>query len=136
MSVLDEVANKVKSVVGEKAPAAGLLPLVMELLNRPEIGGTKGLVKKFESAGLGAQIQSWIGGDKPLPITPDQVTRVFGNTEINQLATKANLPVADVATQLATLLPEAVKKFAPAVTIPGAEKVGEFVGSLKEKLTK
>lgn len=136
MSVLDEVATKVKSAVGAKLPTTSLLDALVEYLGRSETGGLHGLVQKFEKAGLGAQIQSWIGTGTSLPITPDEVTRALGSTDLSQIATKAGIPVEQASQQLATLLPDAVNHLTPAGKLPVAEKLGGLFGSLKDKFSK
>ena len=131
MSVLDEVAAKAKSVVGDKVPAAGIAGALLEFLRKPEVGGMQGLVQTFEKAGLGAQIQSWIGKGRPLPISPDEVTRALGSGAIGDLAARAGMPAADATHQIATLLPDVVRQFAsadgPAAGALGS--VGAFVKS-------
>lgn len=137
MSVLDEVSTKVKSAIGVKSPAAGaILNALVELLHRPDMGGLPGLVKKFETAGLGAQIQSWISGGKPLPITPDQVTLALGNNEIANMATKVGVPASEVTEHLTAILPDAVNHLTPGGKMPNAGMFGELVGSLKDKFSK
>lgn len=137
MSVLDEVSTKVKSAIGMKSPVAGpILEHLTEYLGRPEIGGVPGLVKKFETAGLGAQIQSWIGGGKPLPVTPDQVALALGNNEIANIATKVGIPASEVTEHLTEILPSAVNHLTPGGKLPNPGMVGELIGSLKDKFMK
>ncbi|HVX40077.1 MAG TPA: YidB family protein [Gemmatimonadaceae bacterium] len=137
MSVLDEVTGKVKSAIGVKSPAAGaILSALVDYLHAPDVGGLPGLVKKFETAGLGAQIQSWISGGHPLPITPDQVSLALGNAEIAKMATKAGLPTTEVTEHLTEILPDAVNHLTPGGKIPSAGMFGELIGSLKDKFGK
>lgn len=136
MSVLDEVTAKAKSMVGEKMPAAPLAAALFEFLKKPEMGGVQGLIGRFEKAGLGAQIQSWMGGGKPLPIAPEEVTRVLGSENVGDIATKAGMPPADATQQIATLLPDVVKQFASAGSGSAAGPLGEVGAFVKSKFDK
>ena len=137
MSMLDEVSTTVKSAIGVKSPAAGaILSALVEYLHRPDVDGLPGLVKKFETAGVGAQIHSWISGGRPLPITPDQVALALGNNEIASIATKVGVPTTEVTEHLTEILPDAVNHLTPGGKIPNAGMFGELIGSLKDKFSK
>ena len=136
MGVLNEVVTKGEAIIADKAPQTGVLNHLVDFLHRPETGGLPGLIQKFEKAGFGPQIQSWTGTDKPLPITPDEVTRVFGSTEIAELATKAGVSTEQASLQISELLPQAVKHLSPGATVPGARVFGDVATSLEEKFIK
>lgn len=136
MGVLNEVVTKGEALIADKAPASGLLNHLIDFLHRPETGGLQGLILKFEKAGLGPQIQSWIGTGKPLPITPDEVTRALRSEEIAELATKAGVSTEQASRQISELLPQAIKHFAPDAKLPGARVFGDVATSLEEKFIK
>jgi uncharacterized protein YidB (DUF937 family) len=137
MSILNEVVTKATAMVGDKAqPAIGLLNPLIEYLHRPEIGGVPGLVQKFEKAGLGPQIQSWIGSGKQLPITPDDVIHVFGSTDISSLAAKAGIPTEQAAQQIAELLPQAVSNFAPSAKLSNTGVFGDVATKIEQQFVK
>lgn len=120
MSVLSEVATKVKSAVGQTASTSNLMKQLVEYLQRADTGGLPGVMQKFEKAGLGSQVQSWLGTGKSLPIAPEEVTRALGTTEISRMAAKAGLSTDQVSQQLSALLPQAVKHLVPGGTAPSA----------------
>ena len=132
MGILDQVVNKVKSV--EPGAATELSNHVLDFLESPELGGLQGLVQKFEKAGLGATVQSWIGGAKPLPISPDQITGVLGSDVISKLAAKTGLSATDVAAKLTAILPQTIGQLAPGGHVPSPGAIGELGGKLAEKL--
>lgn len=136
MSVLSEVVTKVKSAAGQTAATGGLMKLLVDYLQRADTGGLPGVMQKFEKAGLGSQVQSWLGTGKSLPITPEEVTRALGNGEISQMAAKAGLSTEQVSQQLAGLLPQAVKNLVPGGTAPAAGMLGGLGTAIKEKLGK
>lgn len=136
MKILEEVTAKVKTAVEQKVPSSDILMTLVEFLKRPDLGGLPGLVQKFEKAGLGQQIQSWIGKETPLPITPDEVTRALGSTEIADMAAKVGVPTEELTRHVAELLPTAVKQFAPGVEAPAGGIMGEIGSFIKDKLAK
>lgn len=136
MDVLNEVVTKGAAIIADKAPETGVLNHLIDFLHRPETGGLQGLILKFEKAGFGPQIQSWIGTDKPLPITPDEVTRALGSKEIEEFATKAGVSTEQATLQISELLPQAIKHFSPDVKIPVARVFGDVATSLEEKFIK
>ena len=132
MSVFDQVVNKVASV--EPGAASALSNQVLEFLKSPELGGIQGLVQKFEKAGLGATVQSWIGGAKPLPIAPDQITGVLGSDVISKFAAKTGLSATDVAAKLTAILPQTIGQLTPGGKVPSSGAIGDLGSKLAEKL--
>jgi uncharacterized protein YidB (DUF937 family) len=76
-------------------------------------GGLQGVINQFEQKGLGATVQSWVGTGPNQAITPDQVHQVLGPDLLQQLSAKSGLSVQDLASKLATVLPQAVDKMTP-----------------------
>lgn len=76
-------------------------------------GGLEGLVQKFSNAGLGNVVQSWIGKGQNLPISGDQILKVFGDHDLSQLGQKVGLGVSETANGLAAILPGVVDQLTP-----------------------
>ena len=81
-------------------------------------GGLQGVINQFEQKGLGATVQSWVGTGPNQAITPDQVHQVLGPDLLQQLSAKSGLSVQDLASKLATVLPQAVDKMTPDGKVP------------------
>ena len=63
------------------------MQLVLGMLaNNGQGGGLAGLMEKFQSAGLGEQMNSWVGTGQNLPVSPDQLGGVFGQDQMSQMA--------------------------------------------------
>ena len=133
MSVLDNVLDKAKSAAGA-APASVLANELLEYLKSPELGGIQGLVQKFEKVGLGPTINSWIGAGKQLPITPAEITKVFGGDTISQMANKTGLPINEVSQKLAEILPATVSRLTPGGKFPSLGSISELGSGFKEKV--
>jgi uncharacterized protein YidB (DUF937 family) len=81
-------------------------------------GGVQGIVKEFETKGLGETVKSWVSTGPNQPISPDQVHSVLGSDLLQQLAAKSGLSIDDLKQKLAHVLPTAIDKLTPGGTIP------------------
>jgi len=80
-------------------------------------GGLQNVVNEFERNGLGPTVQSWIGKGPNQPITPEDLTRVFGPDLMQKLSQKSGMSPQELAQKLAQVLPHAVDKATPNGTL-------------------
>lgn len=132
MGLLDSIVGQVAGSLEGSVPGGqvhpGLLDVVSSLMQQG--GGMQGLVQKFEQQGLGSVVSSWIGSGQNLAITPQQVQSVLGEPHIAEVAAKLGLQPADVANQLAGLLPHAVDAVTPGGTVPQGNLLGQALSAL------
>lgn len=83
-----------------------------------EQGGVGGLVSKFNQAGMGSTINSWIGTGPNAPVSPDQMHQALGPELLQQLAAKTGLSTQELAEKLSHVLPGIVDHLTPDGTIP------------------
>lgn len=80
MGLLDQVIGAVAGQMGTQGGNGGANPvmqLVLQLIrNHP--GGLQGLIQQFTQAGLGQQAQSWVSTGANLPVSADDLMKVFG----------------------------------------------------------
>jgi uncharacterized protein YidB (DUF937 family) len=81
-------------------------------------GGVSGLVAKFQHAGLGSTVQSWIGTGPNSAVSGDQVHQALGADLMQQLAAKTGLSGPALAQKLSQILPEIVDKLTPDGVLP------------------
>ncbi|KWT82608.1 MULTISPECIES: YidB family protein [unclassified Variovorax] len=108
------------------------------LANNGEVGGLGGLVSRFEQAGMGDMIGSWIGKGENQPVSGGQLQDALGSDVIASLAQKLGLNAATLLPMLATLLPMLVDRLTPDGQAP-AEGLGnqdELLSSLSGLLQK
>jgi len=100
--------------------------------NDGEQGGLGGLVAKFEQAGLGDVVGSWIGKGPSQSISAEQISSVLGSDAISGLAAKLGLNTQDAAQQLASVLPGLVNHLTPDGQVPegGLGSGGDLMGML------
>jgi len=115
MGILDSLENS--GILGQLG--AAVLPAVLgEILGTGNQGGLNAIVAKLQQAGLGNQVNSWLGNGQNLPITADQIKQVLGSDVVRQLAAKYNIPVDQISEVLAHQLPIAVDKASPNGKLP------------------
>lgn len=111
----------------------GLLQAIVAMLSDPRTGGLDGLVKRFQDAGLGDIISSWIGTGQNRPIEPTQLERVFPN-EVNQMSQQAGLPPQEGGSILAQILPQLIDQLTPKGQVPQQSQMGDLAGQLLKSL--
>ena len=113
-----DILNTVKSVLGggdEKK--SDLMSSIMFLVGG-QSGGLNGLISQFKSQGLGDIVSSWVGTQKNLPISSDQIKKVLGEDTIKSMATKLGMDTKALTGQLSNLLPQVVDKLTPEGKVP------------------
>ena len=77
-----------------------------------------GLLEKFNAAGMGNVVNSWVGTGQNLPISADMVHQVLGSEMMQQLAAKTGLPLEQISNLVAEHLPHVVDGLTPNGTVP------------------
>ncbi len=87
------------------------LQLAMSLFNK--FGGLEGLMAKFQQAGLGSLVASWVGKGQNQPASPQQITTALGEENLREAAEEAGTDTETAANGLAQVLPGLVDKLTP-----------------------
>jgi uncharacterized protein YidB (DUF937 family) len=134
MSLLDQVVDAVTSKTGVAGNSRnGLMEMVFGLISG-HAGGLSGLVQAFQDKGLGHIVDSWVGKGQNLPISPDQIKSVLGNSPIKDIAQKFGVSEETAGSQLSPLLPTVVDKLTPGGQIPSGDMLAQGMNLLKGKL--
>lgn len=131
MGFLDGLAGQVLgSMLGGKSDNNLLGQIAMEMINKN--GGLGGILEKFNQAGLGDLAASWIGQGSNQSLTEDQVSNVFGNDMIAEMASKFGVDSSLLTSQIAQYLPELVNQATPAGTVndKSEDLLGNVLGML------
>ncbi|WP_158813856.1 YidB family protein [Methylocapsa sp. S129] len=81
-------------------------------------GGLSDLVQKFQTAGHGDAVNSWVGPGANAPIQPAQVGSALGQQTISDLARQSGLTEQQLLAQLAQALPGLIDKLSPNGRLP------------------
>jgi len=140
MGMFGNILGAVLGNIGQQGGTAGALASVAGslLANDGEHGGLGGLVGKFEQAGLGNVVSSWIGSGQNLPISADQLQSVLGSDAVAGIAAKLGINPSDALGQLSSMLPGLVDKLTPNGAAPagGLGNMGDLAGMLGGLLAK
>jgi uncharacterized protein YidB (DUF937 family) len=131
MGLLDQILG---GAVGQSGGGAqnNLMQVALQLVsNHP--GGLQGLIQSFTQAGLGQQVQSWVGTGQNLPITADQLMQVLGGGQLQSLAKQFGVAHQEAAGGLADLLPQVVDHLTPNGAVQD-DAIAEGLNLLKGKL--
>jgi uncharacterized protein YidB (DUF937 family) len=130
MSLFDSVLGAVSSHVQQQGGLGNVLSGL--LANNGELGGLNGLVEKFNQAGLGDVVSSWIGKGENAPISADQLSGALGSDVLGKVAGQLGLDPSQLSGQLAQMLPGLIDKLTPDGTAPagGLGNAGDLMGML------
>jgi uncharacterized protein YidB (DUF937 family) len=109
MGLFDGLSGLIANAIGSHP--GGLSGLMSEAFTN--MGGLDGVIAKLNDAGLGPQVNSWLGKGDNIPLSADEITSVLGSAQLQELATKFGVPTDQVAHLLAEHLPNAVDQASP-----------------------
>ena len=158
MGLLDSVLGSVMGgqqdtgAAGAGATGGGLGTLIGMVTNNPQLmqaitgmlsndggqGGLGGLMAKFQQAGLGDVVGSWVGSGQNQPVSGEQLTEVLGADTMAGLSEKLGVSQNEAAGQLSNILPGLIDKLTPNGSVPhgGLGNAGDLMGMLGGLLQK
>ena len=120
MSLFGDIAGSLLGEGGQSVLSGHLMQVI-----EAQGGGIGGLVQRFEQAGLGGVVGSWVGSGPNGAVSPDQVHGALGSEMVQQLAQRTGLPVEQLLPLIAQHLPGLVDRATPAGEVPAAGGGGE-----------
>ena len=92
--------------------------------------GIPAIIQKFQNAGLGSYVQSWVGTGSNTPITQDQVGSAFSPQQIQGWAQQAGITPEAIQDVLARALPHVVDHLTPGGQVPAQtpSQTGDLAG--------
>ena len=114
-NVLDGMMGGGQQQVGAQGQSP-LLAIALQLLQQN--GGLQGMLGKFQQAGYGDQVQSWVATGQNMPISPDVLQQVLGSGQLGKIAQQLGMSQQDAAGGLAQMLPGVVDQMTPQGQIP------------------
>lgn len=121
MSLLDEIAGKVKAALGENSPASGVVDRMLGYVHNTQAsGGLTGLVQQLENGGLGNAVRSWISTGKNMPVTAAQIQAALGSERLAQIAAKLGISPDVVSQRVAEIFPHLIDHLTPNGQLPPA----------------
>jgi uncharacterized protein YidB (DUF937 family) len=84
----------------------------------PNVGGLGGILDSFQKSGLGHIADSWVSKGENMPVSGDQVSDVFGQDKIAEIASHLGMSRGDVTGGLAQILPQLINHVTPDGQVP------------------
>jgi len=122
MSVLTIVMSLLGKFVLGGGSKSSLMTGLVEFVNQ-QAGGLSGLVQRFNTAGVGDIVTSWIGKGKNEAIDSPTLQKVLGTAAVNALAEKAGISGEQATSLLSKILPVMVDKATPNGELPADGKL-------------
>ncbi len=114
-----QIAGGLMSASGPAMQALpGLLTQLVGTAQGAAGGGLPALLQQLETAGLGEQVRSWVGGQPNLPVAPEQLGQVFAPEQVQAWAQQAGTTPEALLAVLAQALPHAVDHATPNGEVP------------------
>ena len=134
MGLFDQVVGAVLNNVQSDSNSGGLSSLISLAANNPqliqvatqllsndgEVGGLAGLTQKFQDAGMGQVLSSWVSTGVNQAITPDNIQSVLGSDAVSGIASRLGVDPNQAAEMLAQHLPGIVDNLTPNGDAPAA----------------
>ncbi len=108
------------------------------LSNDGQQGGLGGLMAKFQQAGMGDVMGSWVGSGQNEAINGDQLSQVLGGDALSSIAAQLGMSQGDAAGQLSQILPGLIDQLTPQGQAPasGLGNSSDLMGMLGGLLSK
>jgi outer membrane protein OmpA-like peptidoglycan-associated protein/uncharacterized protein YidB (DUF937 family) len=132
------------SLIADTADRFGLganaAPLVREVLNMitGSPGGVSGFLNKFETAGLGSELASWLGRRDAPAMSTQLLDRMVGPAAIDGISSRLGLSRTAASSAVAYILPKLVGALTPGGTVPEptvGRRMTEAHGGERERTT-
>src|SRR3546814_20999904 len=113
MGLLDSIVSAVGAQSPQAAEQAALLPALIEQV-KSYPGGLPGLIEKFQQAGLGETIASWISTTQQnQPVSPEQLHSALGDDLLGKLSKTSGQDSGAVLSNPSMMLPSLIDQFTP-----------------------
>lgn len=120
MNIIDPLLREATERFSLGNGASPLFSSLLSLIVNPQNGGISGFFSRFQQAGLGNLVSSWMGHGDNSPISANQLEQGLGGETLGRLAASAGLPVAAAAPAMAFMLPKIIDLLTPDGAIPSA----------------
>jgi OmpA-OmpF porin, OOP family len=118
MNIIDPLLQEATERFSLGNGASPLFSSLLSLIVNPQNGGIAGFFSRFQQAGLGNLVSSWMGNGENNPVSANQLEQALGGETLSRLAASAGLPIAAAAPAMAFMLPKVMNFLTPDGVIP------------------
>lgn len=102
----NQVQNQSKGIGSQAKLLVVLVPFILAWIQKQ--GGFHNAIKVLTQSGLGNEVQSWVSNGNNQSVDSSKISKVFSDSEIEQVASQANTSKEDVYSSIANILPQVV----------------------------
>lgn len=118
--MLETLISQLAQQFGLGDKAAPLVSQVLGLMTQSSQGGLPGFLNQFTKAGLGSQVDSWVGPGENQPLAQNDLVKVLGNPLLEKMASQTGLPIAAALPAIAAVIPGVTNALTPEGQIPAS----------------
>lgn len=108
MSLFGNLGGMLGNLIEQHGGAEALMSQALQ-----RAGGVQGVLGKLQQAGLGDQVQSWIGTGPNQPVTPDNIASAIGHGKLGEMASHFGVQPDQLSHMIASALPGLVDRMSP-----------------------
>lgn len=116
--MFDSIINEARKKFNLGNKAENLISALLALMTDTTRGGFAGFLDRFNQAGLGDLVSSWIGSDSNTPISNEQVESALGEENLRDVANQSGLDYATATSATAMVLPRLIDNLTPDGEVP------------------
>lgn len=114
------MALRQEDLLGDDDVQRDVEPVEQHLLKD---GGLQDLARRFDAAGLGDTMRSWISPGQNKAVSADEVKRAVGQERLQKMAREAGDSEEGMAARLSRSLPKIVDRLTPDGVMPSVETI-------------
>jgi len=118
MSMFDSIINEADEKFNLGAKAGTVLSALLALMTDKNSGGFAGFLERFNRAGLGDTVTSWIGSGSNMPVSNEQLESALGEDALKNIADQTGTDYGSATSATAFLIPRVVDALTPEGEIP------------------
>ncbi len=118
MSMFDSIINEAEGKFNLGGKAGTLLSALLALMTDRNNGGFSGFLEKFNAAGLGDTVGSWVSSDANTPVSGEQIESALGEDTLKTIAGQTGTDYQTTTAAAAFLTPRVIDALTPEGVVP------------------
>lgn len=128
MAMFDSIINEAGGKFDLGGKAGSLLAALLALMTDKNRGGFTGFLERFNHAGLGDTVSSWINSGSNTPISNEQIESALGEDTLRNVADRTGTDYATTTSATAFMTPRLVDALTPGGEVPADSDLLSRIG--------
>ncbi len=117
---------------GQAQGGGNVMGFVLQLLSKP--GALQSILQQFQNAGFAEQAKSWVGTGQNMPISPQDLMKVFGQGQMQDWGKQLGVQPEQAASGLSSMLPEVINQLTPKGQVGQPSEIDALLGGLRKMI--